>query len=103
RIGLTVLRLIVGHLLPIGAPLLVAVDDTMFRRCGRRVHAAHWGYDGSLKVDKANQKCRGATRSWSPRPRPPSRSSSPVTAGPLTLQCTISGVCDAACSVPVQS
>lgn len=43
------------HLLPIGAPLLVAVDDTMFRRCGRKVHAAHWGYDGSLKVAKGNQ------------------------------------------------
>jgi DDE superfamily endonuclease len=55
-LGLTVLRLIVGHLLPIGAPLLVAVDDTMFRRCGRRVYAAHWGYDGSLKVAKGNQK-----------------------------------------------
>jgi hypothetical protein len=22
----------------------------MFRRCGHKVHAAHWGYDGSLKV-----------------------------------------------------
>src|SRR5258707_8593380 len=40
RLGLTVLRLILGHLVPIGAPLLVAVDDTMFRRAGRKVHAA---------------------------------------------------------------
>src|SRR3954447_14849731 len=55
-VGLAVLRLIVGHLLPIGAPLVVAVDDTMFRRSGRKVHAAHWGYDGSLKVAKGNQK-----------------------------------------------
>ncbi len=55
-VGLTVLRLIVGNLLPIGAPLTVAVDDTLFRRCGRRVYAAHWGYDGSLKVAKGNQK-----------------------------------------------
>jgi hypothetical protein len=61
-VGLTVLRLIVGHLLPIGGPLLVAVDDTMFRRSGRKVHAAHWGYDGSLKVAKGNQKLsRGNT------------------------------------------
>jgi hypothetical protein len=55
-VGLTVLRLVVGHLLPVGAPLVVAVDDTMFRRGGRRVYAAHWGYDGSLKVAKGNQK-----------------------------------------------
>jgi hypothetical protein len=42
-VGLAVLRLIVGHLVPIGAPLVIAVDDTLFRRCGRRVHAAYWG------------------------------------------------------------
>jgi hypothetical protein len=42
--------------------LLLAVDDTMFRRSGRKVHAAHWGYDGSLKVAKGNQKLsRGNT------------------------------------------
>src|SRR2546430_11199908 len=55
-VGLTVLRLIVGHLLPVGAPLVVAVDDTLVRRSGRKVPAAHWGSDGSLKVAKGNQK-----------------------------------------------
>jgi hypothetical protein len=61
-VGLTVLRLIIGHLVPVGAPLVVAVDDTMFRRCGRKVYAAHWAYDGSLKVAKGNQKLsRGNT------------------------------------------
>lgn len=61
-VGLTVLRLIVGHLVPVGAPLVIAVDDTMFRRSGRRVYAAHRGYDGSLKVAKGNQKLsRGNT------------------------------------------
>jgi hypothetical protein len=61
-VGLTVLRLIVGHLVPVGAPLVVAVDDTLFRRTGRKVYAAHWGYDGSLKVFKGNQKLsRGNT------------------------------------------
>src|SRR5215468_3262674 len=61
-VGLTVLRLIVGHLVPIGAPLVIAVDDTLFRRVGRKVYAAHWGYDGSLKVFKGNQKLsRGNT------------------------------------------
>lgn len=34
----------------------------MFRRTGRKVYAAHWGYDGSLKVFKGNQKLsRGNT------------------------------------------
>jgi hypothetical protein len=61
-VGSTVLRLIVGHLVPVGAPLVVAVDDTMFRRCGRKVYAAHWAYDGSPKVAKGNQKLsRGNT------------------------------------------
>ena len=61
-VGLAVLRLIVGHLIPIGAPLTVAVDDTLFRRRGHKVYAAHWGYDGSLKVAKGNQKLsRGNT------------------------------------------
>jgi hypothetical protein len=60
--GLAVLRLIVGHLVPLGAPLVIAIDDTLFRRCGRRVHAAHWGYDGSLKVANGNRKLsRGNT------------------------------------------
>ena len=61
-VGLALLRLIVGHLVPFDAPLTVAVDDTLFRRCGRKVYAAHWGYDGSLKVAKGNQKLsRGNT------------------------------------------
>jgi DDE superfamily endonuclease len=61
-VGLTVLRLIVGHLVPIGEPLVIVVDDTLFRRSGRKVYAAHWGYDGSLKVAKGNQKLsRGDT------------------------------------------
>src|SRR3954454_19551671 len=67
-VGLTVLRLIVGHLLPVGAPLVVAVDDTMFRRSGRKVHAAHWGYDGSLKV--ARGKPSQPTHPGRDRPHP---------------------------------
>jgi hypothetical protein len=48
RVGPAVLRLIVGHLVPVGAPLAVAIDDTLFRRTGRKVHASHWAHDGSL-------------------------------------------------------
>jgi hypothetical protein len=47
-VGPAVLRLIVGHLVPVGAPLAVAIDDTLFRRTGRKVHASHWTHDGSL-------------------------------------------------------
>ena len=49
-LGTVVIRLIVGWLVPMGEPLVVAVDDTMFRRWGRKVHGAYWGYDGSVKA-----------------------------------------------------
>ena len=49
-VGMVVLRLAAGWLVPAGAPVVIAVDDTMFRRAGRKVHAAYWAYDGSLKV-----------------------------------------------------
>jgi hypothetical protein len=79
-VGSTVLRLIVGHLLPIGAPLTVAVDDTLFRRSGRHVYAAHWGYDGSLKVAKPHQHRSGppsaVSVAWRVR-RPPRASAGP--------------------------
>ena len=31
---------------PPGRPLTVAVDDSVFRRSGRKVHGADWQYDG---------------------------------------------------------
>ncbi|HEX2298471.1 MAG TPA: transposase [Pseudonocardiaceae bacterium] len=40
QLGLTMLRLIVGWLLPVDAPIVIAVDATLFRRSGRKVHAA---------------------------------------------------------------
>jgi len=49
-LGTVVIRLIVGWLVPMGEPLVIAVDDTMFRRWGRKVHGAYWGYDGSVKA-----------------------------------------------------
>lgn len=56
RVGLVLLRLIIGWLVPAGAPLVIAIDDTMFRRWGRKVHAAHWGYDGSLQARTGGAK-----------------------------------------------
>src|SRR6516164_927060 len=61
-VGLVVLRLVTGWLVPVGAPVVIAVDDTMFRRAGRKVYAACWGYDGSLKVPSGGEKLsRGNT------------------------------------------
>jgi len=47
ELGLAVARLVVLLLVPPGDPLTVAVDDSMFRRAGRKVYGAGWQYDGS--------------------------------------------------------
>jgi hypothetical protein len=47
ELGLSVARLIVALLVPPGEAITVAVDDTLFRRCGRKVHGAGWQHDGS--------------------------------------------------------
>ncbi len=54
-VGLALLRLIVDRLVPPGAPVLVAVDDTLFRRSGRKVAAAAWHHDGSAKGPRKNR------------------------------------------------
>jgi hypothetical protein len=46
ELGLAVARLVVLVLAPPGA-LTVAVDDSLFRRTGRKVHGAGWQHDGS--------------------------------------------------------
>ena len=53
RVGLCVARLIVDRLLPPGAPILVAVDDTLVKRGGRKVFAALWTHDGAAKTKGA--------------------------------------------------
>ena len=49
ELGLAVARLVVVLLVPPGQPLTVAVDDSVFRRSGRKVHGAGWQYDGSSR------------------------------------------------------
>ena len=62
QVGLTMLGLVIGWLAPAGAPVVVAVDDTLFRRTGRHVHAACWAYDGSRRVTAGQPKLsRGIT------------------------------------------
>jgi hypothetical protein len=36
-------------LLDPGAPVVVVVDDTLFRRWGRKVHHAFWIHDGAAQ------------------------------------------------------
>jgi hypothetical protein len=40
-------ELIVTQLLGPGAPITVAIDDTLFRRRGKKIHAVGWFHDGS--------------------------------------------------------
>jgi hypothetical protein len=47
ELGLSVARLVVLLLVPPGQALTVAVDDSLFRRTGRKVYGAGWQYDGS--------------------------------------------------------
>jgi hypothetical protein len=46
-LGVAVAKMIVGMFLPADAAVEVVVDDTLFRRHGRKVHAASWQHDGS--------------------------------------------------------
>ena len=45
--GLAAALLVVSLLVPAGAPVEVAIDDTLFRRRGKKVWAASWFHDGS--------------------------------------------------------
>jgi hypothetical protein len=47
ELGLAVARIVVLLLVPAGEPLVVAVDDSVFRRSGRRVSGVAWQHDGS--------------------------------------------------------
>jgi DDE superfamily endonuclease len=47
QFGLVLLDLITSTLIPAGAPLLLAVDDTLWRRSGPTLHGAAWHHDGN--------------------------------------------------------
>jgi hypothetical protein len=63
EVGLTVLRLAVGWLVPAGAPVVIAVDDRMFRRSGRKVDPRTGDMTARGRSRRAARSCRGATRS----------------------------------------
>ncbi|TJZ95204.1 IS701 family transposase [Actinacidiphila oryziradicis] len=48
-LGLALSHLLVRSLLPDGLALTVAVDDTLFKRSGKKVFAAAWQHDGAAK------------------------------------------------------
>lgn len=47
QVGLMLAGLIVTGLLAPGTPITVAIDDTLFRRRGKKVHGVGWFHDGS--------------------------------------------------------
>jgi hypothetical protein len=60
QVGLVLAELIVTQLLAPGAPITVAVDDTLFRRRGKKVHGVGWFHDGSA----AGQTKLGFGNNW---------------------------------------
>jgi hypothetical protein len=46
-LGLAAAKLVVKLLVPAGEPVVVAIDDTLARRRGKKVWAASWFHDGS--------------------------------------------------------
>jgi hypothetical protein len=51
-LGLALADLIVARLLPAGAALTIAVDDTLFKRSGKKVFGVAWHHDGAAKGPK---------------------------------------------------
>jgi DDE superfamily endonuclease len=47
QLGLVLLELICATLIPADAPLVLAADDTLWRRRGRRLHGAAWHHHGN--------------------------------------------------------
>jgi hypothetical protein len=77
-VGLASTDLIVARLLPAESPLTIAVDDTLFKRSGKKVFGAAWHHDGAAKGPKpigfghcsparASISCLDRARSWSRR------------------------------------
>jgi hypothetical protein len=60
QVGLLLAELVVTALLLPGAPITMAVDDTLFCRRGKKVHAAGWFHDGSA----AGQVKLGYGNNW---------------------------------------
>jgi hypothetical protein len=51
-VGLVLVDLIVARLLPADSALTIAVDDTLFKRSGKKVFGVAWHHDGAAKGPK---------------------------------------------------
>lgn len=60
QVGLVLAELIVTHLLGPGERITLVIDDTLFRRRGKKVHGAGWFHDGSA----AGQVKLGFGNNW---------------------------------------
>jgi hypothetical protein len=69
-LGIAVAKLVTGLLVPAGEPVEVLIDDTLFRRRGKRVWAASWFHDGAAqgpaKTGYGNNWVVLAVRVWLP-------------------------------------
>jgi hypothetical protein len=52
QLGLAACDLIVGGLLDPNAPICLVVDDSLFKRTGRKIHGAGWRYDATAQGRK---------------------------------------------------
>ena len=52
EVGLAMTDLIVTLLVPTQAAVIVVVDDTLFKRSGKKVHGTAWHHDGAAKGPK---------------------------------------------------
>ena len=53
ELGLRIAELICERLTEPGAPVLVAIDDTLLQRAGRRVHGCFWHHDATANSQQA--------------------------------------------------
>ena len=70
ELGIAVAKLVIGLLVPAGETVEVLIDDTLFRRRGKRVWAASWFHDGAAvgpaKTGYGNNWVVLAVRVWLP-------------------------------------
>jgi SRSO17 transposase len=52
ELGLRLAELIVERLCEPGAAIVVAIDDTLLHRLGRKIHATFWHHDATANSDK---------------------------------------------------
>jgi DDE superfamily endonuclease len=78
-LGLALADLIVARLLPADSAVTIAVDDTLFKRSGKKVFGATWHHDGAAKGPKpiGFGNCWVVAGIVVPRPPPDHRTAAP--------------------------